>query len=411
MHWIPCTPRPPLIVPSWASISSEHMDHKVGLILSGGGARASYQVGVLKAIAEVLPRRAANPFPVICGTSAGSLNAVTLAINARQFRKGVQYLVNIWKNMQPDDIYRTDVLGVASNTVRWFAGLLLNSLGINLLRRVSMLDNSPLVKLLNEVLPCEKIQDSIDSGALHALGITASGYGSGQSVTFYQGARDIKPWVRARRVGIPTMIEIQHLLASSAIPFLFPAVRINREYFGDGSMRQIAPLSSALHLGATRILAIGIGPNDLDQPSRDEIGAYPSLAQIAGHTLNSIFLDTMAVDLERIQRINRSLSLIPEELRQKLDLHHVDVLIISPSQSIEKIAARHLSHLPWTIRLMLRLIGVFPHGSGASLLSYLLSEKSFCRDMIDMGYQDAISRKEEILAFINPQAPASSLPQ
>ncbi len=387
------------------------MDHKVGLILSGGGARASYQVGVLKAIAEMLPRRASNPFPVICGTSAGSLNAVTLAINARQFRKGVQYLVNIWKNMQPDDIYRTDVLGVASNTVRWFAGLLLNSLGINLLRRVSMLDNSPLVKLLNEVLPCERIQDSIDSGALYALGVTASGYGSGQSVTFYQGAGDIKPWVRARRVGIPTMIEIEHLLASSAIPFLFPAVRINREYFGDGSMRQIAPLSSALHLGATRILAIGIGPNDLEQPSRDEIGSYPSLAQIAGHSLNSIFLDTMEVDLERIQRINRTISFIPEELRQKLDLHHVEVLIISPSQSIEKIAARHLSRLPWTIRLMLRLIGVFPHGSGASLLSYLMSESSFCRDMIDMGYQDAISRKEEILAFINPQAPASSLPQ
>lgn len=387
------------------------MKHKVGLILSGGGARASYQVGVLKAIAELLPRRSPNPFPVICGTSAGSLNAVTLAINARQFRKGVQYLVNIWRNMQPDDIYRTDVLGVASNTLRWFAGLLLNTLGIKMLRRVSMLDNSPLVELLNEILPCEKIQDSIDSGALHAVGITASGYGSGQSVTFYQGNSSIKPWVRARRVGIPTRIEVQHLLASSAIPFLFPAVRLNREYFGDGSMRQIAPLSSALHLGVTRILAIGIGPDSSDQPSREQIGTYPSLAQIAGHALNSIFLDTMAVDLERIQRTNHTLSFLSEESRQKLDLHHVDVLIISPSQSIEKIAARHLSGLPWTIRLMLRLLGVFPHGSGASLLSYLLSEKNFCRDMIDMGYQDAISRKEEILAFINPQAPASSLPQ
>jgi NTE family protein len=387
------------------------MEQKIALILSGGGARSSYQVGVLKAIAELLPRRAPNPFPIICGTSAGSLNAVTLAINARQFRKGVQYLINIWKNMQPDDIYRTDALGVASNTLSWFAGLLLNTLGINRLRNVSMLDNTPLVELLDEILPCEKIQDSIDSGALHAVAITASGYGSGQSVTFYQGAGDIKPWVRARRVGIPTKIENQHLLASSAIPFLFPAVRINREYFGDGSMRQIAPLSSALHLGATRILAIGIGPDGIEQPTRDQIGEYPSLAQIAGHALNSIFLDSMEVDLERIQRINRTLSFVPEESRQKLNLHHVDVLIISPSQSIEKIAARHLHSLPWTIRLMLRLVGVFPHGSGASLLSYLLSDKNFCRDLIDMGYRDAMARKEEILAFIDTHAPASGLPQ
>jgi NTE family protein len=387
------------------------MKQKIALILSGGGARSSYQVGVLKAIAELLPRRSPNPFPIICGTSAGSLNAVTLAINARQFRKGVQYLINIWKNMQPDDVYRTDVLGVASNTLRWFAGLLLNSLGINLLRNVSMLDNTPLVELLDEILPCEKIQDSIDSGALRAVAITASGYGSGQSVTFYQGTEDIKPWVRARRVGIPAKIEVQHLLASSAIPFLFPAVRINREYFGDGSMRQIAPLSSALPLGATRILAIGIGPDGAEQPSREQIGEYPSLAQIAGHALNSIFLDSMEVDLERIQRINRTLSFVAEESRQKLNLHHVDVLIISPSQSIEKIAARHLGSLPWTIRLMLRLVGVFPHGSGASLLSYLLSDKGFCRDMIDMGYRDAMARKDEILAFINPLAPASGLPQ
>ncbi len=386
-------------------------EHRVGLILTGGGARAAYQVGVLKAVAEFLPRRASNPFPVICGTSAGSLNAVTLAINARQFRKGVKYLINIWKNMQADDVYRTDALGVFSNSLRWIAGLLLNSLGINRLRRVSLLDNSPLVELLDEILPCEKIQDAIDAGALHAVGITASGYGSGQSVTFYQGAADIEPWARARRIGVPTRIDNQHLLASAAIPFLFPAVRINREYFGDGSMRQITPLSAALHLGATRILVIGLGNGASEQAARDEIGEYPSLAQIAGHALNSIFLDSLEVDLERIQRINHTLDFIPEESLKKINLRHVDVLVITPSHAIETIAARHMRSLPWTIRLLLRLVGSTRRGGGANLISYLLSEKHFFQEVIELGYQDTMARKEEILAFLYPDAPTSGLAQ
>ncbi|MBI1174862.1 MAG: patatin-like phospholipase family protein [Sideroxydans sp.] len=379
------------------------MEHKLGLVLTGGGARAAYQVGVLKAIAEFMPRYAHNPFPVICGTSAGALNAATLAVNARDFRKGIKYLVNMWKSFQVEDVYRTDVIGVFANTLRWLAGLLLSGFGINRLKRVSLLDNTPLAEFLDEILPCDRIQDSIDAGVLHALSITASGYGSGQSVTFYQGVPGIQPWVRARRIGVATRIENKHLLASSAIPFLFPAVHINREYFGDGSMRQIAPISSALHLGATRVLVISVGPNGDEELGRSKIGDYPSLAQIAGHALNSIFLDTMEVDLERIRRTNHTLGMMPEEARKKLGLHHIDVMIISPSQSIEKIAERHTRYLPWTIRLLLRLAGVM-HGSGANLVAYLLSEKRFCRALIDMGYRDALARKEEIMAFL--EAPA-----
>jgi len=378
-------------------------DHKLGLVLTGGGARAAYQVGVLKAISEFLPRQAHSPFQIICGTSAGALNAATLAVNAREFRRGIKYLCNVWKNFRVEDVYRTDAIGVFVNTIRWIAGLVLSGLGINRLKRVSLLDNTPLAEFLSEILPCEKIQDNIDAGALHALSITASGYGSGQSVTFYQGVPDIQPWTRARRVGIPARIETAHLLASSAIPFLFPAVHINREYFGDGSMRQIAPISSALHLGATRVLVISVGPNGEERPSRNRIGDYPSLAQIAGHALNSIFLDTVEVDMERIQRTNRALELMPEEAHQKLGLHHIDVLIIAPSQSIERIAEHHTRYLPWTIRLLLRMVGVM-RGSGANLVAYLLSEKRFCRALIDMGYRDALARREEIMDFLNPSA-------
>ncbi len=379
------------------------MEKRAGLILTGGGARAAYQVGVLKAIAEFLPRRAHNPFPVICGTSAGSLNAATLAINAQNFRKGVRYLDNIWKNFHANQVYRTDVAGVFKNTALWLAGLILSGLGINRLKKISLLDNSPLVGFLEKVLPCEKIQDSIDAGLLHALSVTASGYGSGQSVTFYQGVAQLVPWRRTRRIGIPANIEIRHLLASSALPFIFPAALINREYFGDGSMRQIAPISSALHLGATHILVIGVTSNGYaKQTERVDINDYPSLAHIAGHALNSIFLDSMEVDLERVRRINKLVDMLPEPVCVQADIRYVDVLVISPSQSIEKIAERHAAELPWTIRLLLRMIGAVPH-SGGILLSYLLSEGKFCRELIELGYQDALKRRDEILRFLDAQ--------
>jgi len=386
------------------------MDQKVGLVLTGGGARAAYQVGVLKGISELLPRRADNPFPIICGTSAGALNAATLAINARQFRKGVQYLDNIWKNFRPSDIYRTDLLGVLSNSLRWFAGLVLNSLGIHRLDRVSLLDNTPLARLLDQILPCEKIQDSIDAGALHALCITASGYGSGQSVTFFQGVNGLQPWVRAHRIGTPATIGNAHLLASSAIPFFFPAVHIHREYFGDGSMRQIAPLSPALHLGASRVLVISTSSHR-ENSHRGEIDTYPTLAQMAGHALDSIFLDSLEVEIERIHRVNQTLEFISDEVRQTFNLRHVEVLVISPSQPLEKIAERYIHGLPWTIRLLMSMIGVVRRGGGANLLSYLLSDGEFCRALIDMGYRDALARRDEITNFLNPAAPGPDLTQ
>ena len=379
------------------------MENRIGLILTGGGARAAYQVGVLKAIAEFLPRHAHNPFPVICGTSAGSLNAAAIAANAQNFRKGVQYLANTWKNFHANQIYRTDVIGVFNNTMLWLTGLLFSAMGINMLNKVSMLDNSPLIELLQDMVPYEKIQKSIDAGMLHALSITASGYGSGQSVTFYQGVKDLVPWRRTGRVGVPTQIEIKHLLASSSLPFIFPATLINREYFGDGSMRQTSPIGTALHLGATRVLVIGVTANGYsDQAERSDISEYPSLAKIAGHALNSIFLDSMDVDLERVQKMNGLVAMMPDALRERSSLRHIDVLVISPSQPIDKIAERHVGDLPWTIRLLLRLVGARQH-SGTTLVSYLLSEKKYCRALIELGYQDALKRSAEIMDFLEVQ--------
>ncbi len=372
---------------------------KLGLILTGGGARAAYQVGVLKAMAEFLPRHATNPFPVICGTSAGSLNAITLAINADSFHKGVQYLMSIWRSSHTNQIYRTDWPGVLKNTMLWLAGIIFSGIGRSRFSRVSMLDNSPLVKLLRDRLPVGKLQEHIAGGLIHALSVTASGYTSGHSVTFYQGVKSIRPWVRARRIGIPTRIDTRHLLASSAIPFVFPAVRINREYFGDGSMRQIAPISAALHLGATHVLIIGAGQGKNTSPKRSNTVSYPSMAQIAGHVMNSIFLDSLEVDIERLHRINRTVAHLSEEAQKASGMHHVDVLVIEPSESIDKIAERFAKNLPRPIRFLLRFVGAMRE-SGANLVSYLLFEQNFCNAMIELGYQDALSRKDEILAFI-----------
>lgn len=379
------------------------MEKCTGLILTGGGARAAYQVGVLKAIAEFLPRRSHIPFQIVCGTSAGALNAATLAINAKNFSMGVQYLVNTWKNFHASQIYRTDVLGVFNNTALWIAGVVLKLLGINKLNQTSLLDNSPLIEFLEQILPCENIQENIDAGALRALSITASGYGSGQSVTFYQGVKELVPWRRNGRMGVPTQIETKHLLASASLPFLFKPTLINREYFGDGSMRQISPIGSALHLGATRILVIGVTAIEyIDQSQRSDIHEYPTLAQIAGHALNSIFLDHMEVDLERVKKINDLVAIMPAEMRESTNLKHVEVMVISPSQPIDKITERYVKELPWTIRLLLRLVGA-RHHSGVTLVSYLLSEKKFCRALIDMGYQDALNRRDEIMKFLEVQ--------
>lgn len=376
------------------------MGERIGLILTGGGARAAYQVGVLQAISECLPRHAPNPFPVICGTSAGALNAATLAANAHNFRRSVRYLARIWQNFHTFQVYRTDALGVLGNTVRWLAGLILGGLGVHKLKQVSLLDNTPLADLLDQILPFESIQKSIDDGVLHALSVTASGYESGESVTFYQGNESIVPWRRTRRVGVPATIEAKHLLASAAIPFIFPAHRINREYFGDGSMRQIAPISAALHLGADRVLVIGATNDEMERSRRAASGEYPSLAQIAGHALNSIFLDSMEIDIERVRTINHLVEAMPEEMRRATDLRHVELLVIKPSESIDRIAEKHMSDLPWTIRLLLRLIGASPRSGGSTLVSFLLSEKKYCRALIELGYRDAKEQREEIMRFL-----------
>ena len=373
---------------------------KVGLILTGGGARAAYQVGVLRALSELLPKGSPSPFAIICGTSAGSVNATVLAVDASNFRHAVRRLMTVWKNFHVGHVYRSDILGVFRNSARWLFAGLAGGRGLSN-KPISLLDNSPLAGLLSKFVDFPAIQRAIDSGHLTALSITCSGYTSGQSVTFYQGHADLKNWQRARRIGIAMPIEIDHLLASSALPFIFPPMRIRREYFGDGSMRQIAPVSPALHLGAERLLVIGVGRQLQPNAERIKGGGFPTLANIAGHALNSIFLDSLEVDLERLQRINRTIELIPEDVRKLTNypLRPVEFRVLTPSVELEKIAAEFAHELPRTIGTLLSSVGA-TRRSGSNLLSYLLFEKSYCRELIKLGYKDTLARKDDLLAFL-----------
>ena len=371
----------------------------VALIMTGGGARVAYQVGVLRALTELLPARRSCPFPIICGTSAGAVNAAVLAVDADNFRRGVRRLMTVWKNIHVDHVYRADPYGALGNSARWIWSVLTRGAFAD--KPVSLLDNSPLASLITRYLDFAAIQRNVDAGHLAAFSVTCSGYTSGQSVTFYQSHPGVGNWTRARRIGLSMPIDRGHLLASSALPFIFPPVRINREFFGDGSMRQIAPLSPALHLGADKLLVIGVGRQLAPHMERAVTSGSPSLAQIAGHALNSIFLDSLEVDLERLQRINRTLEIIPQAILDsaRYPLRHVEFRVISPSEDLEKIALAHVNELPRTIRTLLATIGGLKR-NGSTLLSYLLFERGYCRALIRLGYKDTMSRRSDILAFL-----------
>lgn len=383
---------------------------KIGLIMSGGGARAAYQVGVLKAISEMLPPGSPNPFAVICGASAGAINSAAVAAYAHNFQHAVRRLERVWGNFRVHHVFRADILGMTKNWLRWWLALFFGGMGRN---PVALLDRRPLYHLLKRHLPFDRIQSAIDAGLVHAISIAASGYGSGQSVTFYQGVSTITPWRRSTRVGSATEITVDHLMASSAIPFVFQAVPINREYFGDGSMRQIAPLSPAIHLGAERLLVIGSRQEGYKPPERSNQPAeYPSFAQIGGHILSSIFLDALEADMERMQRINETLRRFPashpETDNREAALRPIESLLISPSQDVRKIAERHKRHFPWPMRILLRGLGAYRRGGG-ELLSYLLFEKPYCQELMQLGYDDTVKQRDEVLRLLSIEDKVASM--
>lgn len=374
---------------------------QTALVLSGGGARAAYQVGVLQAIADILPDGVENPFPIICGTSAGAINAIALAAHPGNFRQAVHHLSALWLQLSVDQVYRHGWWDIGKSVGR--LGLSLFNDGIGRHRPLSLLDNGPLWELLADKIDFSNIEKNINAKTLRAVSITAMGYTSGRSVSFFQGDAELTGWRRFRREGVAAPIRLEHLLASSAIPTIFPTVRINREYFGDGALRQLAPLSPALHLGADSLFVIGVSGNRNPKHwgKRVPIRHSPSMAQIVGHLLNSAFIDALENDIEHMERLNRLLKLIsPEQLEAEgIGLRPVQSLVVSPSKAVDAIAGRKVRYLPASVRYFLRATGATAKGGGATAASYLLFANPFITELIELGYQDTMWEASAIRQF------------
>jgi len=367
------------------------------LILPGGGARGAYQVGVLKAIAEILAGQG-NPFPVICGTSAGAINAAVLASHAHEFGTGIERLEHFWSSMHCSRIYRTDPWSVLTSGLRWALSL---ALGTRLVRQPqSLLDNEPLRHFLQRNLKLDGIAEAIDRGALRGVSVTAAGYSCAAAISFYQAASEVAPWQRARRMGRATQLRVNHLLASAALPLLFPAEQVGNEYFGDGGMRMLAPLSPAIHLGAKRLLVISTRDENPDPPPSTPV-PYPSLGEIGGYLLDTIFMDTLNADLSRLRRINRTLEQVPESERAGTGLAFIESMVVRPSRDLREITQEHMGDIPRAVRLLLRALGGW--GRDWRLASYLLFESPYCNELMQLGYRDGLSQGEQLTTFLSKE--------
>jgi NTE family protein len=386
---------------------TENLEHavtakKTGLVLSGGGARAAYQVGVLLGIGEILPSGSRQPFPIISGTSAGAINALGLAGQAGNFRARTRALASLWASLESESIYRTHIWGVTRNALSIVRAMLSRRYAER--RALALLDNAPLRELLSDAVKFTHIDRAIARGELDAIAVTAVNYTNGLTTTFYQSRDHIQPWLRSRRVAEPTELTIDHLLASSALPTLFPATRIGNDWYGDGALRQTRPLSPAIHLGAERLLIIGVNEVARHGPEvkTDSDNSPPSIPQVMGHMMNSVFLDAMDADLETLEQINWLLEDLQHEARQPdgpEPLRQVDFLTISPSHSLAQIARDHIKDLPRSMRFFLTATGSIKQGGSGGALSYILFEHSYCQKLIELGYSDAMAKSDDIRDF------------
>lgn len=369
------------------------------LVLTGGGARAAYQVGVLSAIAQFVPRNHGCPFPIISGTSAGAINTTALACYSSCFQLGVKKLEWVWNSLTTSNIYHSDPYRVFGHIAKGVLGSFQADYSNRPAR--SLLNSEPLRELLNQVMDFKRIDNNIRKEYLSAVSVTASSYSSGDSISFYQSSGSIKPWFRAKRRGEPTQINSEHLMASAAIPMVFPSVNIKQEYLGDGSIHQLSPLSPAVHLGAERIFIVGVEQPKEPVYSNENNPHPPTTSSIAGHLLDSIFSDTLQSDIERAERINKTLSLIPDEVRQQQSgLKNIDTLLINPSHDFNAMAFEHFNELPLSIKILLRSMGI-TNDSESSIVSYLLFDKKYCKQLIKLGYEDALEKETAIRNFLS----------
>jgi NTE family protein len=368
----------------------------VALVLTGGGSRSAYQIGVLLALAELLPR-ARNPFQIIVGTSAGAVAASVLAAEAHHWRRAVAGLERVWANFQSSQVFHVDARHMLRAGAHWVLALI--SGGMVLSPPKSILDNSPLRELLGVHVDCTGIRRSIARGHLRAFALCATSYSTGHSVAFYDGLDSIHDWSRVQRLGCRTQLTIDHLMASAAIPLLFPPIKIGDDYFGDGAMRQLHPLSPAIHLGADRLLIIGVRARraaGVAVANRLQI-PMPTPGEIFGYMLDTLFTDQIYGDLEQLERINVLVHSAPQATRGE---RQIETLMLAPSVDPREIAARHAADMPRGLRALLRVIGGRDAAS-YQLASYLTFEAGYTRALIELGYRDAMEARAALTAFMS----------
>ncbi len=381
------------------------MHSHIGLVLTGGGARTAYQTGVLKGIAEILAgsSRITSPFSILVGTSAGAINSSLLAAKAENFQDAINYLCQLWGELQTDQVVRSDFASLGALGIRWIRDLSLGGM-LGQSQSTYLLDAQPLRHFLAERIDFDAIKTNLNANTLRGLAVTATNYHSGTTVTFFDGVPEIQPWVRKFRLGQRSELTLKHVLASAAIPIFFPPVRLYESYYGDGCVRMTTPLSPAIHLGADRILAIGIRhqrPEDMTQEiNQQSTMSQISLADIAGVMLNAAFLDALDADIERMHRINITVSLLSERAREQhpYKLRDIPLLAIRPSQDLGTLASEQFERFPAMLRYLLKGIGA-SSAKGWDLLSYLAFDKAYTQRLIELGYGDALAQHDEIKQF------------
>ncbi len=382
----------------------------VGLVLTGGGARAAYQVGVTQALGEIIGP-GVSPFRVFTGISAGAINSVALSSGADDFSVAARRLREVWLSLTPDRVYRTDasrLLGIGSRWMRDLtAGALFGSSRINYL-----LDTSPLAGLLTRVLPIARLRKHLASGLLRGVAVTATSYSTGMAISFFEGQARTQPWVRSSRAGVRERLRLHHVLASGAIPIFFPPVRIRGAFYGDGCVRMTAPLSPAIHLGADRIVAVSVRDwrsPELLLPSQRDRSAALAPSEIAGLLMNAVFLDALEADVERLERINKTVSILTPEQRQRLPhpLRVVPILVLRPTLDLGALAEDQYKRFPRMLRYLLKGIGA-DDGNGSDLLSYLAFEPVYVSRLVQLGYEDTMERRGELEEFLAAPARRSS---
>jgi NTE family protein len=382
-------------------MSTTTYNSNLALMLSGGGARAAYQVGFLR----LLAREFADVVPgILTGVSAGGINAAYLAARQEPFAEKIENLAQVWAGIRIDDVFRVDLRNLASRSVRW-GGRLLSGGKYPLPPARSLVDTGPLRTLLGRLLQTEDtaivgILRNLQAGWLRAIALTASSYTTGQSVTWVQTRDDcrIEAWERPQRKSIPSTLGVEHVMASSALPFFFPAVEVDGAWYGDGGIRLTAPLSPAIHLGAKRIIAVSTRyARSREEADRPAIVDYPPPAQVAGLLYNAIFLDQLDSDALEIQRVNRLIARLSEAQRD--GLRRVDLLMLRPSVDLGRLANEYEPDLPRAFRFLTRGLGTRETRSN-DMLSLVMFQSDYVRRLIELGETDASARMSEIRRFL-----------